>query len=160
MQLIDQNLPLYFAGSPQRLLNETLGQNRIIATMFTIFGVVALILAAVGLYGVTSFSVNQRTQEFGIRMALGADHGTILNMVLRQGAIQLGLGLVLGLGAALTAALLAAAGIQNFLFQIKPHDPLTYGAVFVMLSLVSLLATFIPAQRATKVDPMVALRTE
>jgi putative ABC transport system permease protein len=160
LQLIDQNLPLYFAGTPQRLLDETLGQNRIIATMFTIFGVVALILAAVGLYGVTSFSVNQRTQEFGIRMALGADRGTILQMVMRQGALQLGLGLLLGLGAALAAALLAAAGIQNFLFEIKPHDPATYGAVFVVLSAVSLVATLIPAKRATKVDPMVALRTE
>jgi ABC-type antimicrobial peptide transport system permease subunit len=128
--------------------------------MFTIFGVVALILAAVGLYGVTSFSVNQRTQEFGIRMALGADRGTILQMVLRQGAIQLALGLVLGLGAALTLALLAAAGIQNFLFGIKPHDPVTYGAVFVVLSIVSLVATFIPARRATRVDPMIALRAE
>jgi predicted permease len=160
LQVIDQNLPLYFAGTPRQLLNETLGQNRIIATMFTIFGVVALILAAVGLYGVTSFSVNQRTQEFGIRMALGADNGTILQMVLRQGALQLGLGLVLGLGAALAAALSAAAGIQNFLFQVSPHDPATYLTVLALLSGVSFLATFIPAQRATRVDPMVALRTE
>lgn len=160
MQTIDQNLPLYFAGTPQRLLNETLGQNRIIATMFTIFGTVALILAAVGLYGVTSFSVNQRTQEFGIRMALGADNGNILAMVLRQGLVQLILGLVLGLGAALAVALLAAAGIQNFLFEIKPHDPATYLAVFATLSVVSFLATFIPAKRATRVDPMVALRAE
>ena len=160
MQAIDANLPLYFAGTPQRLLNETLGQNRIIATMFTIFGVVALILAAVGLYGVTSFSVNQRTQEFGIRMALGADRESILRMVLRQGLIQLGIGLVLGLGCALAAALLAAAGIQNFLFQIKPSDPATYLAVFGMLSVVSFIATFVPARRATNVDPMVALRAE
>ncbi len=160
MQAVDPNLPLYFAGTPSRLLDETLAQNRIIATMFTIFGVVALILAAVGLYGVTSFSVNQRTQEFGIRLALGAAQGSILRMVLRQGAIQLGLGLVLGLGAALAAAYLAAAGIQNFLFGIKPHDPATYLAVFAMLSLVSFLATFIPARRATRVDPMVALRSE
>jgi putative ABC transport system permease protein len=160
MQTIDQNLPLYFAGTPRQLLNETLGQNRIIATMFTIFGAVALILAAVGLYGVTSFSVNQRTQEFGIRMALGANNGSILAMVLRQGLLQLGIGLTLGLGGALAAALLAAAGIQNFLFEVKPHDPLTYATVFALLSAVSLLATFIPARRATRVDPMVALRTE
>ncbi len=160
LQVIDANLPLYFAGTPQRLLNETFGQNRIVATMFTIFGVVALILAAVGLYGVTSFSVNQRTQEFGIRMALGADRESILKMVLGQGLIQLGIGLVLGLGCALTAAMLAAAGIQNFLFQIKPTDPATYLAVFGVLSVVSIVATFIPARRATRVDPMVALRTE
>ncbi|MDQ5978643.1 MAG: putative transport system permease protein [Verrucomicrobiota bacterium] len=160
LQRVDQNLPLYFAGTPQRLLDETLGQNRIIATMFTIFGVVALILAAVGLYGVTSFSVNQRTQEFGIRMALGAENRTILSMVLRQGLIQLGIGLVLGLGLALAAALLASAGIQNFLFQVKPHDPATFLSVFAVLSVVSVIATLIPARRATKVDPMVALRAE
>ncbi len=160
LQAVDQNLPLYFAGTPQRLLNETLGQNRIIATMFTIFGVVALILAAVGLYGVTSFSVNQRTQEFGIRMALGAENRTILAMVLRQGLVQLGIGLVLGLGLALAGAFAATAGIQNFLFQVKPHDPATFLSVFAVLSVVSLVATLIPARRATRVDPMVALRTE
>jgi predicted permease len=160
MQAIDQNLPLYFAGTPRRLHDETLGQNRILATMFTLFGVVALILAAVGLYGVTSFSVSQRTQEFGIRMALGADNRNILRMVLAQGAVQLGLGLLAGLGAALTAALLASAAIQNFLFDVKPTDPVSYLVVLSVLTGISFLATFIPARRATKVDPMVALRTE
>lgn len=160
MHLVDQNLPLYFAGTPAHLLNETLGQNRIIATMFSIFGLVALLLAAVGLYGVTSFSVSQRTQEFGIRMALGAGSQTILAMVMRQGAVQLGIGLVLGLAGALAAALLATAGIQNFLFEIKPTDPTTYLTVFLLLSIVSLVATFIPAHRATRVDPMIALRAE
>ena len=157
---VDPNLPLYFVGTPRQLLNETLAQNRILATMFTIFGAVALILASVGLYGVTSFSVNQRTQEFGIRMALGADNPRILRMVLRQGLIQLAIGLGLGLGLALTAALLGTAAIQNFLFQISPSDPATYVTVFLVLSAVSFLATFIPARRATRVDPMIALRAE
>lgn len=160
IQLVDANLPLYFPGTPRNLVLETLGQNRIIATMFTIFGIVALILAAVGLYGVTSFSVNQRSQEFGIRMALGADNGTILRMVLKQGLIQLGIGLVLGLSLSLSAALLATAGIQNFLFQTSPTDLTTYLTVFAVLSVVSFIATLVPARRATKVDPMEALRAE
>ena len=86
--------PTYFAGTPARLHDEILGVNRITATLFTIFGVVAFVLSAVGLYGVMSFSVNQRTQEFGIRMALGADAARIFRMVMTQGAWQLAIGLV------------------------------------------------------------------
>src|SRR6266496_99315 len=97
---LDSNLPTYFAGTPGRFHNEILSANRIIATLFTIFGIVAFILSAVGLYGVMSFSVNQRTQEFGIRMALGADAARIFRMVMTQGAWQLGIGLVLGAGGA------------------------------------------------------------
>ena len=88
--------------------------------MFSVFGVVAVVLASVGLYGITSFAVNQRTQEFGIRMALGADQGLILRMVLRQAAWQLTLGLFVGLGLTLLVAVLGEEGINNFLFQISP----------------------------------------
>src|ERR1700730_9837694 len=95
---VDSNLPTYFAGTPGRFHNEILGGNRIIATLFSIFGAVAFLLSAVGLYGVMSFSVNQRTQEFGIRMALGADAARIYRMVMTQGAWQLAIGLVLGAG--------------------------------------------------------------
>ncbi len=160
IQKIDPNLPLYFDGTPRRLIDETLGQNRIVATMFSIFGVVAMVLAAVGLYGVMSFSVNQRTQEFGIRMALGADNKKILGMVFRQGAIQLGIGLVTGLGLALTLALVGQQGISNFLFKVSPSDPATYLAVSGLLAVVSFVATLVPARRATRVDPMIALRAE
>src|SRR6202007_1259793 len=90
---VDSNLPTYFAGTPARLHSEILGTSRIIATLFGIFGAVAFILSAVGLYGVMSFSVNQRAQEFGIRMALGADAPRIFRMVMTQGAWQLGVGL-------------------------------------------------------------------
>ncbi len=98
---VDPNLPLYFVGTPKENQDTFLAQNRIIAAMFSVFGVVAVALASVGLYGVMSFSVNQRTQEFGIRMALGANNHSILKMVLRQGAFQLVLGLALGVGLAL-----------------------------------------------------------
>src|SRR5438045_9190337 len=97
---LDSNLPTYFAGTPVRLHDEILGVNRLTATLFTIFGAVAFMLSAVGLYGVMSFSVNQRTQEFGIRMALGADAKRIFRMVMQPAAWQLAIGLVLGGGAA------------------------------------------------------------
>ena len=107
------NLPLYFVGTPKAQLDGFVAQNRIIATMFSIFGVVAMVLASVGMYGVMSFSVNQRRQEFGVRMALGAQYGRILQMVLRQGAMQLALGLFLGLGLALALATPPAPGFRT-----------------------------------------------
>jgi putative ABC transport system permease protein len=157
---VDPNLPLYFTGTAKENLDSFLAQNRILAVMFTIFGGVALILAAVGLYGVMSFSVNQRTQEFGIRMALGANGPTILAMVLRQGGIQLALGLFCGVSVALTIALVAGTGIRNTLFNVSPLDPVVYGIVTVVLAAVALLATLVPARKATRVDPMIALRAE
>ncbi len=157
---VDPNLPLYFVATPRTNMDGFLSGNRIIASMFTIFGAVAVFLSAVGLYGVMSFSVNQRTQEFGIRMALGADQRTILGMVMRQVIWQLGIGLVAGLGLALSASLLFAEGLVNALPEVSPHDPLTYTAVALLLSAVSFLAALVPARRATRVDPMVALRAE
>jgi putative ABC transport system permease protein len=158
---LDPNLPTYFAGTPARLHEEILGGNRITATLFSIFGVVAFILSAVGLYGVMSFSVNQRTQEFGIRMALGADARRIFRMVMSQGAWQLAIGLVLGAGgAALLLGVLAAAALKNILFKVNTLDPSIYFAVAGMLTLVAALSCFVPARRATQVDPIVALRYE
>jgi predicted permease len=156
----DPNLPLYFVGTPKRHIEALVASNRIIATMFTIFGAVAVVLASVGIYGVMSFSVNQRTQEFGVRMALGANNGRILGMVLKQGVVQIGIGLMLGLGLALAIATVAGSGIQNTLFGVGARDPLTYGAVAVLIATVSLVATMVPAQSATRVDPMTALRAE
>jgi predicted permease len=156
----DPNLPLYFVGTPKRHIETFVASNRIIATMFTIFGGVAVVLASVGIYGVMSFSVNQRTQEFGVRMALGANNGTILGMVLKQGVVQIGIGLMLGLGLALALATVAGSGIQNTLFGVSARDPLTYGAVTLLIAAVSLVATMVPARRATRVDPMIALRAE
>jgi len=128
--------------------------------MFSAFAVVALVLAAVGLYGVMSFSVNQRTQEFGIRMALGANPRTILRMVTRQGAAQLAIGLALGVSVALAAGFAGGAGLRTMLFNVSPFDPLVYAAVVGLLALVAFVATLVPARRATRVDPMIALRAE
>ena len=158
---IDSNLPTYFPGTPAQFHNDILSGNRVIAMLFTIFGVVAFILSGVGLYGVMSFSVNQRTQEFGIRMALGADAMRILRMVMVQGAWQLAIGLVLGVGGvALILGVLAAAALKNILFKVDPLDPTIYLAVTGLLSLVAALSCFLPARRATRVDPIVALRHE
>jgi hypothetical protein len=156
----DANLPLYFVGTPKYHLDGAVAINRVIAVMFTIFGVVAIVLAAVGMYGVMSFSVSQRTQEFGVRMALGADSARILAMVLRQGARQIALGLSLGLVLSLGIATAGSDGIGNMLFGVSARDPLTYIAVFTLVTVVSLLAVFVPAQRATRVHPMIALRAE
>jgi putative ABC transport system permease protein len=158
---LDSNLPTYFAGTPARLHDEILGVNRLTANLFTIFGAVAFVLSAVGLYGVMSFSVNQRTQEFGIRMALGADAMRIFRIVMQQGALQLVIGLVLGTGAAaLLLGVLLANALQNFLFKVKPLDPTIYLVVSALLTLVAAASCFVPARRATRVNPMEALRTE
>ncbi|HYC69956.1 MAG TPA: ABC transporter permease [Opitutaceae bacterium] len=157
---VDPNLPLYFIGTPAENLDTFLATNRVIATMFSVFGVVAMLLAAVGLYGVMSFSVNQRTQEFGVRMALGAAPGRIVQMVLSQSGVQLLIGLGLGLGITGALAKVFDAGIRRQLFNTSPFDPATYAAVALLLTLVSFIAVIFPARRATKVDPMVALRAE
>ena len=121
------------------------------AQLFSIFGVVAFILSAVGLYGVMSFSVNQRTQEFGIRMALGADAARIFKMVMSQGAWQLVIGLALGIGfAALFLGVLAAGALENILFKVNALDPFIYTTVAALLTAVAAASCFIPARRCCR----------
>jgi putative ABC transport system permease protein len=124
--------------------------------LLTIFGASALILAAIGIYGLMAYSVQQRTQEMGIRMALGADRSKIRNLVVRQGMILALVGVVIGIGAAFGLTRL----IASFLFGVKTWDPIVFVSVPVILSAVALAATWIPAQRASKLDPMAALRVE
>ncbi len=157
---VDPNLPLYFTGTPKFHLDGAVAVNRVTATLFSALGVVAIILAAVGIYGVMSFSVSQRTVEFGVRMALGAGGSGILTMVLKQGARQVALGLSLGLALSLGIANLGKDGIASMLFGVSALDPPTYVAVFALVTLISLFSVFVPAQRATRVRPMVALRAE
>ena len=157
---VDPNLPLYFAATPKFHLDGAVAVNRIVATLFSALGVVAILLAAVGIYGVMSFSVSQRTVEFGVRMALGAAAPKILSMVLRQGARQIALGLSIGLAIALAIATFGRDGIASMLFGVSALDPLTYIAVFGLVTLISLFSVFVPARRATQVRPMVALRAE
>jgi len=157
---VDPDLPLYYVDTPKRQIAGFVSQGRVVAIMFSIFGAVAMVIAGVGIYGVMSFSVNQRTQELGVRMALGADSRRILRMVLRQGSLLTGVGLALGLLITLGLAGAAGEGIQSVLFGVSPLDPLIYAAVAGLIAAVSLAASFFPARRATRVDPMIALRAE
>ena len=157
---VDPNLPLYFVSTPQQSHDEFLAQNRILATMFSLFGVVATVLAAVGVYGVMSFGVTQRTQEFGVRMALGADRRQIVKMVLGQGGRQLLIGLGLGLLAALALVLWFTGAYAGLFFGVNRFDPAIYGFVVLLLTIVAAISCLVPALRATRVDPMVALRAE
>jgi putative ABC transport system permease protein len=158
---LDADVPIYFPGTAARLHDEALSGNRIIVDLFVIFGGIAFVLSAVGLYGVMSFSVSQRTQEFGIRMALGADARRIFRMVMTQGAWQLAIGLALGAGgAALLLGVLVANALRNILFKVNPLDPGIYFAVAGLLTVVAAASCFVPARRATRVDPVTALRYE
>jgi predicted permease len=141
-------------------LEERLGVNlypaRLAAAFLGTFGLLALFLAAIGLYGVVSLSVSRRTRELGIRMAVGADRGSVVGMVLRGSLASVALGGLLGLGLAFAGALL----IRSFLFGVEPADPATLVTVPILLGLVAAAAAFLPARRASRVDPVEALRTE
>ncbi|HKV26770.1 MAG TPA: ABC transporter permease, partial [Candidatus Acidoferrales bacterium] len=152
----DPELPVTDLRTLDALLRERAWPWRIYGSMFSIFAAIAFLLASVGLYAVIAHSVSQRTQEIGIRMALGASPRGILLMVLRQGVLQLLIGLVLGLAASL--GLTQALG--DMLIGVKPFDPLTFLSLALVLSLAALLGCAIPARRAMRVDPMVALRHE
>jgi putative ABC transport system permease protein len=153
---LDQNLPLYQVKSMEQLLSTSVAQPRLYVVLFDVFAAVALILASVGIYGIVSYSVTQRTNEIGIRMALGASRGSVLGMVIRQGLALTGAGLAAGL----TTAFALTRLMSSLLFGVKPTDPATFLSISAVLALVAGLACFVPARRATKVDPMVALRYE
>jgi ABC-type antimicrobial peptide transport system permease subunit len=118
--------------------------------------VVSLLLAAVGIYGVIAYSVSQRSHEIGVRMALGAGRGDVLRMVMREGATLAAIGIAIGVAGSLAMTRLLA----DFLFAVKPTDPLTFASVAALLAAVSLAAGLFPARRATKIDPLAALRWE
>jgi predicted permease len=153
---IDNNMPIYFIDSLAGWVNQGTWFIRVFGTIFMIFGGVALFLASVGLYGVMAFSVEQRTKEMGVRMALGAQGPDVLRLIIRQGVIQVTIGLVLGLG----LAVLLSRGMDILLFGVEPLDPTTFLVIILVLAGTGLLASLIPARRATRVDPVIALRYE
>jgi len=153
---LDQDVPLYGVKSMEEYLSSSVAAPRFSTTLLSIFAAVALVLTIVGLYGVMSYSVAQRTNEIGIRLALGAQSRDVLLMIVRQGGMLILLGLAIGLAGAFALTRL----IASLLFGVTAKDPITFGAVAVLLAIVALLACYIPALRATKVDPMDALRCE
>ena len=159
---IDANLPVQNVKSQIEQADETLRMERLFAKLLTLFAVLAQQLAAIGLFGVLAYAVSQRTHEIGIRMALGANRSSVLKMIVRQGMTLAVLGVILGLVGAyvLTKYLESWINLSKMLFGVKVSDPLTYGVIAGLLTLVALIACYIPARRATKVDPLVALRYE
>jgi predicted permease len=153
---VDPDLVLYGVDPYTQVVSADFQQENMIATLTTLFGVLGLILAAVGLYGVMAYMVEQRTGEIGVRMALGADRGQIVRMVLRGGFLQIGIGLAIGIPAAIGAGKL----MTGQLFGVKPWDPTMLTLATLLLALAALLASLIPARRAASVEPMVALRSE
>ncbi len=153
---LNPDIPMYWIYSMEEALARPTWFIRVFGTLFMIFGVIALFLASVGLYAVMSFSVRRRVREVGIRMALGARSGDVVRMIFRQGVAQVVIGVVLGLGLAAGVAQL----MQVILFEVQPRDPVIFGGVVVVLGVVALVACLLPARRATRIDPLVALRTE
>ena len=159
MRQVDSNLPLSDIRTQVQQADQTLSMERMFAKLLTLFGVIAQLLAAIGLYGVMAYAVSQRTQEIGIRMALGADRRNVLVMVVRQGMVLTVIGLVIGLGGAYVL-MKYLESLTNMLFGVEARDPATFVFIAALLGTVALLACLVPARRATRVDPLTALRYE
>jgi len=153
---VNRSIPIYHALTMTQVVDRANWDKRFFGTIFTFLALLALFLAALGIYGVMAYTVSQRTQEIGVRMALGARPRDVIGMVIRHGARQLMLGLAIGLG----AALLLAKSLQSTLYGIHPHDPAIFVMVPILLGVVALLACYLPARRAARVSPVVALRYE
>ena len=153
---LDASLPLADVRLMDDVLERAQSRPRFLTLLLTLFSVTALAIATVGIYGVVSYSVARRTKEFGLRMVLGAQTGDVLGLVMKQGAAMVGIGLVAGL----VFAFLLTRLMASLLFAIAPTDALTFASVTAVLAVVALLACYIPARRATEVDPMQTLRYE
>ncbi|MCI0485861.1 MAG: ABC transporter permease [Blastocatellia bacterium] len=153
---IDKDQPISEIRTMKEVVSGTVAEPRFYSALLGLLGGVALLLSALGIYGVISYSVSQRTHEIGVRMALGAGRGRILKLIISQGMTLAGIGILAGLAAAFALTRV----IAGFLYDVSATDPLTFAAVSVLLALIAMLACYIPARRATKVDPMIALRYE
>jgi putative ABC transport system permease protein len=151
---LDGTIPLFGVRPMVEVVSGSIGRQKFIAVLIGIFAAVALALAAVGLYGVIAYGVSQRTHELGVRVALGATTESVSGMIVREGLVVTGAGLVIGLG----AALLSGGVLTSLLYEVKPSDPVTLAAVAAVLVLVAALASYLPARRAARVDPIIAMR--
>jgi putative ABC transport system permease protein len=156
VQTLDRDQPVFTARTLDQILWQQMWPYRVFGSLFAIFAAIALIMSAVGLYAVMAYSVEQRTPEIGVRMALGAERRQVSWLILKRGLVQLAMGLALGLLGAVALSRVIAA----LLVQVSPTDPLTFAGITLILAFVAIAACLVPAQRATRVDPLVALRTE
>jgi predicted permease len=153
VQALDKDQPIYNVRTMDDVVMNSLGTRRVSMQLFAVFGIAALLLAAIGIYGVMAYTVTQRTQEIGIRMALGAQRSDVLGLVVRQGMTLAAIGVVAGLGGAFSLTRVMA----SLLFHVRPDDPTTYLAISFLLIVVAFLAGYLPARRAAKLDPVIAL---
>jgi putative ABC transport system permease protein len=153
---IDPMLPVSAVRPLDEVFAESIARPRLTAVAMSIFAGAALLLAALGVYGIVAYSVSQRSREFGIRVALGARQGQIIGMVVGQNLRLVGLGLGLGLLTAIPATRL----MRGLLFQVGPNDPMTFAGIGAMLAAVAIVASYLPARRGTQVDPVVTLKAE
>ncbi len=156
VQRLKADQPVSSIQSLDTLRGQTMGRNGFVTVLLAVFAAVAMLLAAIGIYGVLAYVVTQRTQEMAIRMALGASARDVVSLVVREGA-RLAL---VGGAAGLLAALALARSLESLLFEISVADPVTFAAVPVVLAAVALVAAYLPARRAARIDPMAALRAE
>ena len=146
--------PIEHVMTVAQIKDESVSPRRLNAVLITSFGAMAVIIAAVGIAGVLAFSVSARTNEIGIRMSLGADSARVQRMILGEGGVLLAAGLALGVGGGF-----AAAGVmRGLLFGVAPHDPATFGGVAALMALIGILACWVPALRAARIDPAIAMR--
>jgi predicted permease len=160
VQIIDKDVPMFAVHSLAEEVDGALVRERLIATLSTFFGGVALLLVCIGLYGVMSFSVSRRTAEIGVRMALGAERHGVAWMVARQTLVLVSSGLLLGLPAAWIVSRVAERSLAGLLFELAPNDPITIAGAAIVLVVVGLCAAWLPARRAARIDPAIALRAE
>jgi putative ABC transport system permease protein len=156
LQDIDKELPLFDIRTMDQLVSKSVSEPRFNMILLAVFAGLALALASIGIYGVMAYSVAERTREIGIRMAMGAQAQDVLKLVLKQGAAVT----LMGIGLGLVAALAVTRVISSFLFGVSATDPITFAGIALLLGVVALVACYIPARRATKIDPMIALRYE
>jgi ABC-type antimicrobial peptide transport system permease subunit len=156
VQRVDADTPVYWLATAEQRMSQQMAGPNIQMTLFMLMAGAAILLSAGGLYAVLSYSVGQRTQEIGVRRALGADNQGIVGMIARRGAWQL----VLGLGFGLIMAVGLGQALSNQLFGIEPMDPLSYIIAILVLAVATVLATLVPTRRALRIDPMQALRYE
>jgi putative ABC transport system permease protein len=156
VQALNKDLPIYDVKTLDERISDATARARFSAILLVVFAGIALILASVGIYGVMSYVVRQRTQEIGIRMALGARSEDVLWVVTRRAVLLV----LLGIGLGVAGALAATRVLVTLLYEVKPDDPWTYVLISVLLAAVALLASYLPARRASLIDPCLTLRAE